>query len=452
MADKAGRANRVAEQIHREFSEIFAGDLGDPRFEAVTVTGVELSRDLGRAKVRFVSSGESPAGAELERSLDRAEGFFRSALAERLPLRRIPRLRFSFDRGSQNVERVETLLGRIAKRRKTSLMVLAWVAAGLGASAARGGEQGARLERYEASISAMGTRFTVAAYGRKRGFVASVTAAAFEEVRRADAMLSNYQPDSELSLINRHAADGAWRISEPMADLLGRCLDYSRRSEGGFDMTVGPLMRAWGFFRDAGQIPSDREISRALGSVGYQFVELDRRRRTVRFLREGVELDPGGMGKGYAVDQMAAVLEAAGLGRFFISAGDSSLYAGDPPPSDARGWRVRIRDGGDESAAPREIYLKNASLSTSGSYEKFIEVGGKRYSHLMNPRTGRPVEGRLSVSVIAPMTLESEVWATALFVNGGVWARRNKPYDLRVLVCPQAGLCEWIDQTIGDRR
>ena len=452
MAGDAGRANRIGEQIHRELSEIFAADLADPRFESLTVTGVELSRDLGHAKVSFLSSrGDVPADAALERSLDRAEGFFRAALAERLPLRRIPRLRFRFDRGSENVERVETLLQRIAKRRNT-LALLVWVGVGLGASGATAGEQDPVLERYEASFSAMGTRFTVAAYGSNRGFVASVTASAFDELRQADRMLSNYRPESELSLINRHAAEGPWKISEPMADLLARCLDYSRRSEGGFDMTVGPLMRAWGFFRDSGRLPSDREISRALGSVGYQLVELDRRRRTVRFLHRGVELDPGGMGKGYAVDRMAAVLRQAGVERFFISAGDSSLYAGEAPPSEQRGWRVRIRDGGDESAARPQLYLRKESLSTSGSYEKFFELDGKRYSHLMNPRTGRPVEGMVSVSVIAESTLESEIWATALFVNGAQWTRRRTPQGLRVMVCGGSAPCQWIEATTDRNR
>ena len=231
MADHAGRASRIGEQIHRELSEIFAGDLGDPRFESLTVTGVELSRDRGQATVCFLSSREVHARAALERSLDRAEGFFRAALAERLPLRRIPRLQFRFDRGSENVERVETLLRRIAKRRNT-LALLVWIGVGWGAVGATAGEQDPVLERYEASFPAMGTRFTVAAYGTNRGFVASVTASAFDELRQADRMLSNYRPESELSLINRHAAEGPWKISEPMADLLARCLAYSRRSEG----------------------------------------------------------------------------------------------------------------------------------------------------------------------------------------------------------------------------
>ncbi len=443
MADKAGRANRIGEQIHRELSDIFAGDLADPRFEAVTVTGVELSRDLGHAKVRFLSSGDIPAATALKRSLDRAEGFFRSALAERLPLRRIPRLRFHFDRGSENVDRVDTLLKRIAKRRNM-FALLVCVGVGWGGAGAHAAEQQPVSRRYEASFPAMGTRFTVAAYGTNRGFLASVAESAFDQVRRADRMLSNYQPQSELSLINRHAAESPWKISEPMADLLARCLVYSRLSEGGFDMTVGPLMDAWGFFQDSGRKPSEREISRARGLVGYQLVEFNPHQRTVRFLRPGVELDPGGVGKGYAVDRMAAVLREAGVERFFISAGDSSLYAGEAPPAEARGWRVRIRNGEDESAAGHELYLRTESLSTSGSYEKFFELDGKRYSHLMNPRTGRPVEGMISVSVIAETTLDSEVWATALFVNGVEWMRQRMPRGLRVMVCRESVPCEWI--------
>ena len=387
----------------------------------------------------------------MEHSLDRAEGFFRSALAERLPLRRIPRLRFHFDRGSENVDRVETLLKRVAKRRNI-FAVLVWVGIGWGWPGAPAAERAPVLERYEASFPAMGTRFTVAAYGNNRGFLASVAESAFDEVRQADRMLSNYQPESELSLINRHAAEDPWNISEPMADLMARCLDYSRLSEGGFDMTVGPLMDVWGFFKDSGRKPSDREISRALGLVGYQLVELDPHQRTVRFLRPGVELDPGGVGKGYAVDRMAAVLREAGVERFFISAGDSSLYAGEAPPTELRGWRVRIRDGEDQSAPGHELYLRNESLSTSGSYEKFFELDGKRYSHLMNPRTGRPVEGMISVSVIAETTLDSEVWATALFVNGAEWMRQRMPRGLRVMVCGESVPCEWINRTRDPNR
>lgn len=444
MNSRTGRTERIADQIHRELSEIFSGDLADPRFEVVTVTRVDLSRDLGQAKVHFVTSSEDTPIAVLESALNRASGFFRATLSERLPLRRIPQLQFRFDRGTDNVERINTLLGRISKRRKTLSWLFGAIFGLKALFSVAAAEKLPSLERYEASFSAMGTQFTIAAYGKKRGFVASAVASAFEEVRNADLMLNHYHHGSELSLINRNAADGPWKITKPMGDLLEKCLNYSRLSGGGFDITVGPLMHIWGFSRDSGRVPSTSEITRALSVVGYRFVELDRLRETVRFLRKGVELDPGAMGKGYAVDRMVSVLREAGLKRFFISGGSSSLYAGHAPPSDERGWQVNIRSQKEGAKPVQQLYLIQESLSTSGSYEKFFEVDDTSYSHLMSPHTGNPVTGMLSVSVTAPTTLASEIWATALFVNGVEWTRQHKPEGLRVLACAIDQPCEWI--------
>jgi thiamine biosynthesis lipoprotein len=441
---RTGRTERIADQIYRELSEIFAGDLTDPKFEVVTVTRVDLSRDLGQARVHFVASSEDTPIVVLESALNRASDFFRATLSERLPRRRTPQLQFRFDRGTENVDRINTLLDRISKRRKTLSWLLGAIFGLRGLFSVAVAEKLPDLERYEASFSAMGTQFTVAAYGKKRGFVASAVASAFEEVRNADLMLNHYQPGSELSLINRNAANGPWKITESMGDLLEKCLNYSRLSEGGFDITVGPLMHIWGFPRNLGRVPSASEITRALSVVSYRFVELDRLRGTVRFLRKGVELDPGAMGKGYAVDRMVSVLREAGLKRFFISGGSSSLYAGHAPPSDKRGWRVSIRSQKEGAKPVKELYLMQESLSTSGSYEKFFEIDDKRYSHLMSPHTGNPVMGMLSVSVTAPTSLASEIWATALFVNGVEWTRQHKPEGLQVLACTIDQPCEWI--------
>ena len=131
------------------------------------------------------------------------------------------------------------------------------------------------LQRYEASASIMGSVYTIAAYGEHRGRMASAVRAAFDEARRIDAFLSNYKKDSELSHINREAADGPVEVSPEMARLLARCLDYSRQSEGAFDITVGPLMKTWGFFKGSGELPSSFAISRARKLVGYRLLRLD---------------------------------------------------------------------------------------------------------------------------------------------------------------------------------
>jgi thiamine biosynthesis lipoprotein len=294
----------------------------------------------------------------------------------------------------------------------------------------------------------MGTTFTVAAYGEHRGRLASAVQAAFDETRRIDRFLSNYRSDSELSRINRRAASGPFGVSTEMADLLARCLAYSRASDGAFDITVGALMKVWGFYKGSGRLPSRSALAHARRRVGYRHVVLDAANKTVRFRQDGLELDPGGIGKGYAVDRMAKILREAGVKSAFVTAGGSSMYAIGVPPKDARGWYVRIRDPQQTEETAAELYLEDESLSTSGSYEKFFEADGKIYTHIMDPRTGMPAEGVAAVSVLAPLTLDSEAWTKAFFVNGRAWSEAHMPSAFRVLLCETDAPCRWV----GDDR
>lgn len=302
------------------------------------------------------------------------------------------------------------------------------------------------LLRFEDSAEAMGTAYSVVLYGEDQEKLEAAASAAFDEVRRLDRMLSNYRPDSEWSRVNRMAADGPVKVSAELFALLERCMDYSRQSEGAFDITVGPLMRIWGFYRGTGRLPAPEDVARARKTVGWSNVILDARRQTVRFRIPGVELDPGGVGKGYAVDRMVEVLKAHGIASALVSAGTSSIYGLGRPPGEA-GWRVQIRHPRDWTRTVEEVVLRDESLSTSGDYEKFFEAGGKLYSHIMDPRTGRPAaSGVVSVSVVAPSTLDSEVWAKPFFVLGRSWAARNKPRQLRVFICEETTelACAWL--------
>lgn len=301
------------------------------------------------------------------------------------------------------------------------------------------------LLRLEESADAMGSTYTVALYGYDRERMEAAVEAAFDEVRRLDRMLSNYRPDSELSEVNRYAAERPVKVTPELFDLLSKCLEYSRESEGAFDITVGPLMRVWGFYKGTGRLPKKEEVARALEKVGYRHVLLNAENRTVRFDGPGVELDPGGIGKGYAVDRMAGILEENGITSALISAGGSSIYAlGDP--NNGKGWEIKIRDPHDARKTVEDLYLKNESLSTSGAYEKFFQAEGRTYSHIMDPRTGYPAAGMLSVSVISPRTLDSEAWTKPYFILGRRWAAQHKPSDFRVFVCEdKAGLpCAWL--------
>jgi thiamine biosynthesis lipoprotein len=228
--------------------------------------------------------------------------------------------------------------------------------------------------------------------------------------------------------------------------LLSACLDYSRQSEGAFDITVGPLMKVWGFYKGTGHLPHRPEVEAAMARVGYRHVHLDSQAGTVWFDRAGVELDPGGIGKGYAVDRMVDVLKQYGVTTALVAGSASSIYGMGAPPGHPEGWAIDIRDPWKHSKTVAEVFLKDMSLSTSGSYEKFFRAEGRIYAHIMDPRTGYPAQGTVSVSVVAPRTIDSEAWAKPYFVNGRQWAERHKPRDFRVYFCQDRTdqPCAWL--------
>jgi len=304
----------------------------------------------------------------------------------------------------------------------------------------------AELLRLEASVDAMGTTYSLVLYGDNRDRLEAAAEAAFEEARRLDRLLSHYRAQSDVSEINRLAAQRPVKVTPEMFRLLEACLEYSRASEGAFDITVGPLIRLWGFFKGDGRVPGRAEVAPALANVGYRRLRLDAEARTVRFEHPGMALDLGGIGKGYAVDRMIETLRENGISQALLSAGGSSIYGLGSPGAETGGWPVKIRDPRNSSRTAEELRLKDASLSTSGSYEKFFVAEGRVYSHIMDPRTGYPAQGVLAVSVVAPRTIDSEAWTKPFFVLGRQWTARHTPKDMRVYFCEdKAGtLCAWL--------
>ncbi len=300
--------------------------------------------------------------------------------------------------------------------------------------------------RVEASRDAMGGTFSVILYGTDRARLQGAAAEALEEAVRLDQLLSNYRPSSEWSRVNREAGKGPVAVSPELFDLLSACVAYSRATEGTFDISVGPLMKIWGFYKGSGRLPHRAEVREALDRMGFDKIELNSAARTVRFTRPGVEIDPGGIGKGYAVDRIVSILRQEGVVSAFVSASGSSLYGLGAPPSEPKGWRVHIRHPRDASRNIQEVFLKDESLSTSGAQEKFFEAGGRIYAHIMDPRTGYPAQGRVQVSVVAPRTLDSEAWTKPIFVQGRQWAAARKPKSLRAYICEdtQELSCAWL--------
>jgi thiamine biosynthesis lipoprotein len=226
------------------------------------------------------------------------------------------------------------------------------------------------------------------------------------------------------------------KVAPEVHRLIARCLRYSRRSQGAFDITVGPLMKAWGFLRGGGALPGGEDVAAALARVGYRHIQLDREALTVRFGIEGMEINPGGIGKGYAVDRMVGILRRRGFDRALVMASSSSIYGAGAPPGEPRGWRVAIGNPRrPRGKAAAEVFLRDMSLSTSGGWVQTARTTGQTVSHIMDPRTGHPAPGMLQVSVTAPRAIDSEAWAKPFFINGRAWAARNRPGRINAFFC-----------------
>lgn len=279
-----------------------------------------------------------------------------------------------------------------------------------------------KQELFADSRNAMGTVFAIYLYAENEAEAAMSSEAAFEEIQRLDETLSNYRCSSEISRINRLAPSSTVTTDPEVFALLQKCLEFSRRSDGAFDITVGPLMRAWGFFRGQGRYPTDDELSACQKNVGWEKIHIDLETRTVHFAVPELELDLGAIGKGYAVDRVVKVLQQIGVERALVDAGSSTLHALNAPPG-KDGWTVRVPKPGVRSETISTVTLCNESLSTSGSYEKFFELNGNRYCHVMDPRSGRPVQGVLQTCLIASDSTTTDALSNAMFVLGPEWAQ-----------------------------
>jgi FAD:protein FMN transferase len=265
--------------------------------------------------------------------------------------------------------------------------------------------------------AAMGTIFSLYLYADSIPEASSLAASAFAEIDRVEALLSHYRPTSELSRINREAASRSVQTDEETFNFLSRALYWSSVSDGAFDITLGKLMKAWGFFGGRGSLPSDEARAATRNEVGWKQVQLDVRNRSVRFLSAGVELDPGGIGKGFAVERAIAILRSANITVALLSAGSSTIF-GMGAPIGKKGWQIQVPISGTHEAALSTVTLRDAALSTANTSEKHFMHNGRLYSHIMDPRTLQPVEGTLQVSVISTSATDSDALSNALFVMG----------------------------------
>jgi thiamine biosynthesis lipoprotein len=268
----------------------------------------------------------------------------------------------------------------------------------------------------------MGTLFQIIFYapGESLGdWMAAQWAAgaAFHRIAELDGIMSDYHPTSELMRLCQKAGGEPVRVSRDLFFVLSRAQQVSKLSDGAFDVTVGPVVRLWRRARRNKRLPDPQKLAAALALVGYENVHLDAKTRTVRPAKEGMLLDLGGIAKGYAADAALEVLNKTGISSALVAAGGDIAVSQKPPGS--RGWKIGIAPLLNPNDRPkRYLLLENAAVSTSGDAEQYVEIGGRRYSHIVNPKTGIGLVGRLSVTVVARKGIDSDSLTKVVSVLG----------------------------------
>jgi FAD:protein FMN transferase len=291
------------------------------------------------------------------------------------------------------------------------------------------------METVAVARHAMATRFEIVLQGDDRLALRASGEEALAEIASLEAQLSLYQPTSEISHLNARAAAGPVRVEPTLFGLLQRARQLHRESAGAFDITVAPLMRCWGFMRGTGRFPAAGDLAEARSKVGMRFVELNAEDFTVRFLREGVMLDLGAIGKGYAVECAAELLQELGITSALLHGGTSTVHA-IGTQADGQPWKIAIPSpeagmaeigfrAQPESGAPPDgerplavVSLRDESLSLSAVWGKAFEADGRIYGHVIDPRSGSPVAGAMMAAVVLPSATDTDALSTALLTLG----------------------------------
>ena len=279
-------------------------------------------------------------------------------------------------------------------------------------------------ERFEYTRLVMGVHARLVLYAPDEAVARRAARAAFAETARLDGLLSDYQRDSELMRLCRQSGGEGVPVSADLFYLVQRAVELSRASDGAFDVTAGPVVRIWRRARQRGVLPDTARLEEALRRTGWRHIEFTAPGRIIRLALPEMQLDLGGIAKGYAARRAVEAMTRAGCPRCLAAlAGD--IAVGDPPP-ERPGWSIDVEPFGDESP----LLLSRAAVSTSGDTEQFLEVGGVRYSHIIDPRTGRALSRRQAATVIAPRGETADALASALCVltpEGGAALMRRYP-------------------------
>ncbi|MCE1164262.1 MAG: FAD:protein FMN transferase [Bacteroidetes bacterium] len=312
-------------------------------------------------------------------------------------------MNFTYSRNNKSLNRIT---------RTAAVMLLSFIISSLYA------QDSTAVFELSASKYLMGTEFEITAYHTSIDSCKKAMYYALKEVERIESVTSNYRDSTEITNVNNHAFDNPVKISDELFGLLRRSIKYSDYFAGVFDMTVGPLTDYWGFNSDhpLETEPDSARIKSLLEFVNYKYVVLDSSNSTVRFLKKGVKIDLGGIAKGYALDRAVEVMKKKGVNNFLISGG-GDIYVSGRKPGNAK-WVVGIKDPRDEKNLIAELEAENTGVITSGDYERFRIINGKRYHHIFNPKNGFPASLSQSATVITDECERGVVLSKILFILG----------------------------------
>jgi len=273
-------------------------------------------------------------------------------------------------------------------------------------------------QEYVDSQFLMDTYVSIQAFGPG---AKDAVSAAFDEMRRIENLTSRFIPTSDVARINEAAGGDPVKVSDETFTLLEKSRECSELSGGAFDVTIGPVVDAWGFGTETPHVPDSNVLAKAVALVDFRAMELDPASKTVRLAHPGMSIDLGGIAKGYAADRAAAVLREHGIKHALIDAGGNIVAVGTRP--DGKPWHIGIRD--PRGSSPTDtvgpvVEITDGAVVTSGDYERFFIENGHRYHHIFDPKTGMPADRAESATIIAPTSVDADMLSTAVFVLGPV--------------------------------
>ncbi len=289
----------------------------------------------------------------------------------------------------------------------------------------------------------MGTFVRIVAVAMNEQVADKSIQTAFEQCQLVDNLMSDYKPDSELSRLNREAHKSAVKITKPTFEVLQKAIRFSELSEGAFDITIAPVVALWRKAADTNSLPTDAQLQLARSKVGYQKLILNQDKMTVRLAVKGMKLDLGGIAKGYAIDKATEAMQASGAIGGMVDIGGDIRCFGAPPPG-KKTWMIGLQDPTlTDKLAPGKILLRlkltDVAIATSGDYRRFALIEGKRYSHIIDTKTGLSSDQLSSVTVISDKAIDADALATAVTVMGtekGLDLIEKIPQTEAILISP----------------